>query len=54
MDGFHIQKASIPANHMNMVKFSSGGEIGYQRVVRHIKRLVEMAEEPGKIHLKVF
>lgn len=43
MDGFDVLKASIPANHMNMAKFSSRTDLGYQRVSGHIVELVTAA-----------
>ncbi|OBT98500.1 hypothetical protein VE01_03650 [Pseudogymnoascus verrucosus] len=42
MDGFNVRKDSIPANHMDMTKFSRANDIGYRRVSGHIVSLVQV------------
>ncbi|KFZ04693.1 hypothetical protein V501_09060 [Pseudogymnoascus sp. VKM F-4519 (FW-2642)] len=49
MDGFNVRKDSIPANHMDMIRFSSAHDIGYRRVSGHIVSLVQVqANEENK------
>jgi hypothetical protein len=36
MDGFHVARNSIPANHVDLCKFSGLQDIGYKRTSRHI------------------
>ena len=43
IDGFNVQKNSIPANHMDMCKFKDPSDIGFKRVARTIEILVEDA-----------
>lgn len=40
MDGFNVRKDSIPANHMDMTKFSDPEDIGYRRISYHIVSLI--------------
>ncbi|OBT86647.1 hypothetical protein VE02_04446 [Pseudogymnoascus sp. 03VT05] len=55
MDGFHVRKDSIPANHMDMTKFLSPQDIGYRRISSHIVTLVETSknheDERTRTHL---
>jgi hypothetical protein len=40
---------SINANHMDMAKFEHGQEVGYQRILGHILRLInEVGESEEK------
>lgn len=36
MDGFQVQKGSIPADHVGMCKFGAAGDVGYRRVLEFI------------------
>ncbi|KAI9761267.1 MAG: hypothetical protein M1840_001991, partial [Geoglossum simile] len=45
IDGFHVRRDAINANHMDMVKFDNRGDVGYQRVCGHILRLIGEAAE---------
>jgi hypothetical protein len=36
MDGFKVSRTSIPANHIDMCKFSGPDDIGYRRVSQFI------------------
>ncbi|XP_014553238.1 hypothetical protein COCVIDRAFT_108238, partial [Bipolaris victoriae FI3] len=38
-DGFDIRRGSIPADHINMVRFRSKGDIGYERVLSWIQEM---------------
>ncbi|KAI9774253.1 MAG: hypothetical protein M1840_004147, partial [Geoglossum simile] len=49
IDGFHVRRDAINANHTDMVKFDNRGDVGYQRVCGHILRLIrEIAESKRK------
>ncbi|KFY81438.1 hypothetical protein V500_11415 [Pseudogymnoascus sp. VKM F-4518 (FW-2643)] len=54
-DGFNIRKDSIPANHMDMTKFSKPQDIGYRRISGHIVSLVQIqaAEENEEIRKRM-
>ncbi|KAH0542624.1 hypothetical protein FGG08_003032 [Glutinoglossum americanum] len=43
IDGFLVRTSSVPANHMDMCKFTDSKDIGYQRVSGHIVSFVRMA-----------
>lgn len=45
MDGFNVRKDSVPANHMDMTKFSTRRDIGYRRISSHIVSLVRSTDE---------
>ncbi|KAH0533863.1 hypothetical protein FGG08_007514 [Glutinoglossum americanum] len=45
IDGFHVRRDAINANHMDMVKFDNRGDVGYQRICGHILRLIGEAAE---------
>lgn len=38
-DGFEIERGAIPADHVNMVKFRSKEDIGYERVLSWIQEM---------------
>ncbi|OIW24734.1 hypothetical protein CONLIGDRAFT_584296, partial [Coniochaeta ligniaria NRRL 30616] len=44
-DGFNVRHSSIKANHMDMARFSTRADIGYQRVLGHIQELARLAED---------
>jgi len=43
MDGWKVSRSSIPANHMDMCKFSGPNEIGYRRVSQFIAEFIDAA-----------
>lgn len=43
-DGFKVQRGSINANHIDMVKFSTTEDDGYKKIVRYIQEFVNMIE----------
>ena len=45
MDGFNVVRASIPANHMDMARFSSRQDIGYQRVLGYLTKLAKGTDD---------
>ncbi|KAI0975557.1 hypothetical protein F4678DRAFT_483832 [Xylaria arbuscula] len=38
-DNFNVSKDEIPANHLDLCRFKSRDEIGYLRIVSHIKKI---------------
>lgn len=45
IDGFNVKTNSIPANHMEMCKFASDSDLGYQRVFFHLHSLLRDARQ---------
>lgn len=45
MDGFLVQSCSIPANHVDMCKFTDSNDIGYQRLSGHLLSVICDVEE---------
>ncbi|KAI9758975.1 MAG: hypothetical protein M1840_003619 [Geoglossum simile] len=45
IDGFHVRRDTINANHMDMVKFDNREDVGYQIIRGHILRLIGEAAE---------
>ena len=38
IDGYNVAEISIPADHANMCKFTSKGDVGYKRFLYQIKQ----------------
>ena len=46
--GFNNRNSSINANHMNMTRYPNRMDIGYQRILGHLKTLVNRTQEYGE------
>ena len=45
IDGFNVKTNSIPATHMEMCKFASDSDLGYQRIFFHVHSLLRDARQ---------
>ncbi|KAI9778144.1 MAG: hypothetical protein M1839_008353 [Geoglossum umbratile] len=45
IDGFHVRRDAINANHMDMVRFDNRRDVGYQKICGHILILIGEAVE---------
>lgn len=47
LQGHLVRTSSVPANHMDMCRFTKPEDVGYQRVSQHIINFVRQAVKKG-------